>query len=202
MLTVTVLLFWIYFFLLTLVFHVQWLSLHWEISIMLLSLFPLTFHQTQKGMPHFIAQLMTVLVLIGMIFLMIWEMFHGSISLTLVLLLLLGNNVSGSGCNWCIPLHKYQVKPKSSPWYSAAFAAAIAHRVYQFSETCLFGLLVRGKSAILPLLCIYLSWFDVYIPNRNYQVKPHSSPWFSAAFAGVIVHRNHFFHLYQQNKFS
>ena len=35
-----------------------------------------------------------------------------------------------------------------------------------------------------------------------YQVKPHSSPWLSTAFAGAIVHRNHFFHLYQQNKSS
>ena len=41
---------------------------------------------------------------------------------------------------------------------------------------------------------------DVYIPHRKYQVKPHSSPWFSAAFAAAIVHRNHFFRLYQQNK--
>ena len=43
---------------------------------------------------------------------------------------------------------------------------------------------------------------DVYIPHRKYQVKPHSSPRFSAACAAVIVHRNHFFHLYQQNKSS
>ena len=43
---------------------------------------------------------------------------------------------------------------------------------------------------------------DVYIPHRKYQVKPHSSPWFSAACAGAIVHRNHFFRLYQQNKSS
>ena len=34
---------------------------------------------------------------------------------------------------------------------------------------------------------------DVYIPHRKYQVKPHSSPWFSAACAAVVVHRNHFF---------
>ena len=34
---------------------------------------------------------------------------------------------------------------------------------------------------------------DVYIPHREYQVKPHSSPWFSAACAAAIVHRNHFF---------
>ena len=29
---------------------------------------------------------------------------------------------------------------------------------------------------------------DVYIPHHKYQVKPHSSPWFSAAFAAAIVH--------------
>ena len=43
---------------------------------------------------------------------------------------------------------------------------------------------------------------DVYIPHCQYQVKPHSSPWFSAACASAIVHRNHFFCLYQQNKSS
>ena len=38
---------------------------------------------------------------------------------------------------------------------------------------------------------------DVYIPHRKYQVKPHSSPWFSTACAAAIVHRNLFFHLHQ-----
>ena len=37
---------------------------------------------------------------------------------------------------------------------------------------------------------------DVYNPHRKYQIKPHSSPWFSAACADAIVHRNHFFGLY------
>ena len=37
-----------------LVFLLQWISLHWKIIlIMLLSQFPLTFHQTQKGCPPF-----------------------------------------------------------------------------------------------------------------------------------------------------
>ena len=39
----TVLLFWISFFLLMLVFVLQWLSLHWKIRIILLSQFPFTF---------------------------------------------------------------------------------------------------------------------------------------------------------------
>ena len=43
---------------------------------------------------------------------------------------------------------------------------------------------------------------DVYIPHHKYQVKHHSSLWFSAACAAAIVHRNHFFRLYQQNKSS
>ena len=43
---------------------------------------------------------------------------------------------------------------------------------------------------------------DVYIPHHKYQVKSHSFPWFSATCAVAIVHRNHFFHLHQQNKSS
>ena len=41
---------------------------------------------------------------------------------------------------------------------------------------------------------------DVYIPYHKYQVKSHSSPWFSPACATAIVHRNHFFGLHQQIK--
>ena len=43
---------------------------------------------------------------------------------------------------------------------------------------------------------------DLYISHHKYQVKPHSSPWLSPACAAVIVHRNYFFRLYQQNKSS
>ena len=43
---------------------------------------------------------------------------------------------------------------------------------------------------------------DVYISHRKYQVKPHSSPWFSAACATAIVYRNHFICLHQQNNSS
>ena len=31
-------------------------------------------------------------------------------------------------------------------------------------------------------------------------LQPHSSPWFSAAFAAAIAHRNDLFHLYQKDK--
>ena len=43
---------------------------------------------------------------------------------------------------------------------------------------------------------------DLYISHRKYQVKPHSSPWFSASCAAAIVHRNLFFLLYQKDKSS
>ena len=65
--------FWTYFFLLTLVFVLQWLFFHWKILIMLMSQFPLTFHQIHNGMPCFITWLMTSLVLLmGMVFMIIW----------------------------------------------------------------------------------------------------------------------------------
>ena len=82
----------IYF--LMLVFVLQWLSLHWEIMIMLLSQLPLTFHHIHIGMPCFIQLLMTILVLTGMVFVIFWEMFHGKISLNSVLMLLLVNFVN------------------------------------------------------------------------------------------------------------
>ena len=42
----------------------------------------------------------------------------------------------------------------------------------------------------------------VYISHRKYQVKYHSPPRLSAACAAAIVHRNHFFRLYQREKSS
>ena len=51
-----------------------------------------------------------------------------------------------------------------------------------------------GASAAASEFCEWVQvGIDVYIPHRKYQVKPHSSPWFSAACAAAIVHRNHFF---------
>ena len=40
--------------------------------------------------------------------------------------------------------------------------------------------------------------FDVYIPHRKYQVKSHSSPWFSVACVAAIVQRNLFFIIYTE----
>ena len=60
-----------------------------------------------------------------------------------------------------------------------------------------------GASAAASEFCEWVQvGIDVYIPHRKYQVKPHSSPWFSAACAAAIVHRNHFFCLHQKDKSS
>ena len=60
-----------------------------------------------------------------------------------------------------------------------------------------------GASAAASEFCELVQvGIHVYIPHRKYQVKPHSSPWFSAACAAAIVHRNHFFRLYQKDKSS
>ena len=60
-----------------------------------------------------------------------------------------------------------------------------------------------GASAAASDFCEWVQvGIDVYISHRKYQVKPQSSPWFSATYAVAIVHRNHFFCLYQQNKSS
>ena len=62
------------------------------------------------------------------------------------------------------------------------------------------------KLGASPAASEFCEWFqvgiDVYIAHRKYQVKSHSSPWFSVACAGAIVHRNHFFRLYQREKYS
>ena len=59
--------------LLTIVFVSQWLSLHWEI-MMFLSQFPLTCQTHNNCMHCFIPYLMINLVLIGAVFVIIWEM--------------------------------------------------------------------------------------------------------------------------------
>ena len=60
-----------------------------------------------------------------------------------------------------------------------------------------------GASATASEFCEWVQvGIDVYIPHCKYQVKSHSSLWFSAPCAAAIVHRNNFFRLYQQNKSS
>ena len=46
-----------------------------------------------------------------------------------------------------------------------------------------------GASAAASEFCEWIQvGIDVYVPHRKYEVKPHSSPLFSAACAAAIVH--------------
>ena len=74
--------------------------------------------------PHFIALLMTILLLIRMVCMIIWEMFHGRISVNSVLLLLLVNFVIGFRLELMYISLIESIKRHSSPWFSAACAAA------------------------------------------------------------------------------
>ena len=100
--------------------------------------------------------------------------------------------------------------PSNSQW-----DALFHHIAYDYSRTDWDGLCDHlrdvpwedifklGASAAASEFCEWVQvGNDVYIPHRKYQVKPHSFPWFSAACAAAIVHRNHFFHLYQKDKSS
>ena len=79
-------------------------------------------------MSCFISWLVTILVLIGMVLVIFWEILHGGISLNSVLLLLLENSVSGFWLELMYVHHsKYQVKPHLSPGFSGTYAAAIVH---------------------------------------------------------------------------
>ena len=56
------------------------------------------------------------------------------------------------------------------------------------------------NSVLLLLLVNFVSGFRLELMHISLMecIKPHSSPWFSAACAATIVHRNHFFHLYHK----
>ena len=60
-------------------------------------------------------------------------------------------------------------------------------------------------SVLLPLPLTFVCCFRLelmHITHWKYQVKPHSSPWFSSVCAAAIVHRNYFFRLHQKYKSS
>ena len=50
------------------------------------------------------------------------------------------------------------------------------------------------------------SWIQAgirsFVPQRRYQVKTHSAPWFSPSCAAAIAQRNYFFHLFRRDNSS
>ena len=128
------------FFLLMVVFVLQWLSFHWETLIILLSVSIDFQSKSQQDVPFYHAAYEYSRV--------DWDSLHDHL--------------------------------RDVPWED------------------IFKL---GASAAASEFCERLQVrIDVYIPHCMYQVKPNSSPWFSASCAATIVHRNRFFCLYQNNK--
>ena len=58
-----------------------------------------------------------------------------------------------------------------------------------------------GASTAASEFCEWVKvGIDLIISHAKYQVRPHSSPCFSAICAAAIAHRNYFFRLFKQNK--
>ena len=96
---------------------------------------------------------------------------------------------------------------QDTPFHRVAYDYSRAHWDGLRDHLEMFHGRISLNSVPLLLLVNFVSGFRLeliytYISHRKYQVKPHSSPWFLAACAAAIVHRNHIFRLYQKNKSS
>ena len=99
-----------------------------------------------------------------------------------------------SNSQWDAPFHYIAYDHSRADWYG------LCDHLRDVPWEDIFKL---GASAAASEFCEWVQvGIDVCIPHRKYQVKPHSSPLFSAACAAAIVHRNHFFCLYQKDKSS
>ena len=83
------------------------------------------------------------------------------------------------------------------------FSCWLGQCLWSFRDHFLGRISLNSVSATSSEFCEWVQvGIDVYIPRWKYQVKSHSSPWFLAACAATIVHRNHFFNLYQKYQTS
>ena len=80
--------------------------------------------------------------------------------------------------------------------------ALFDHKVFVIMREIFYGRKTLNW-VLLLLLVFFVSGLRlelIYISLIKYQVRPHSSPWFSAAFAAAMIHRNKFFRLHQENQ--
>ena len=90
---------------------------------------------------------------------------------------------------WINPFHHI-----GYDYYHADWDGLCEHlRVVPCEDIFKLGTSAAAAAAAASEFCEWVQvGIAVYIPHHKYQLKPHSSPWFSAAFAAAIVHRNHF----------
>ena len=139
---------------------------------MFLSHFPLSSFKIKKGIPLFIAQLVTILKLIGTVLAI-----HGRIYLKLS-----ACAVDTEFCRWVqvgtdvfVTNCKYQAKPHYMPWFSATYPASIAQRnyfccLYQHSKFSASREKFRHSSEILVIVA---KWF-LKLSNLLMLIKPKS----------------------------
>ena len=84
------------------------------------------FPLNSKRMPIFTAQLLTILMLIGMVFMIIFVKVGASAAATEF------SELVQAGIDTYILRCRCQVKPHSSPWFTVPCAAVIAHGNYLF----------------------------------------------------------------------
>ena len=90
-----------------------------------------------------------------------------------------------SNWQWDAPLHRLAYD------YSCADGDGLHDHFRDFPWQDIFKL---GAFAAPSEFCEWVQvGSDVYIPHRKYQVKHHSSPWFSAACAAAIAHKTKLF---------
>ena len=111
------------------------------------------------------------------VFVLHWLTFHWEILITLL---------SQFSLTFC------QTHSKMPPFYHKAFDYfcadwdGLCDHMRDFPWEDIFKL---GASAAASEFCVWVQvGIDVYITHCKYQVKPHWSPWFSAACAAAIVH--------------
>ena len=77
---------------------------------------------------------------------------------------------------------------EASPFHWTAFAYSCA------DWDCLCDHLSYVLSSAVSEFCDRIvAGIEIYIPHCKYHLKPHISPWFSAACAATIVHKITFF---------
>ena len=128
------------------------------------------------------------LFLLTLVFLLKWLSLHREILTMFVVSVSIDFS---SNSKWDVPIHHITCD------YSCAGCDCLGDHLRDVPWKDIFKLSVSAVASE------FRGWFQVGIdvyPHCKYQVQSHWSPFFSAACTAAIVHRNHFFHLYQQNK--
>ena len=91
-----------------------------------------------------------------------------------------------------VPFHRTVYRYSKADWdgFRSFIADAPHSYIFKFRASKIASLITDWV----------LSGMDTFIPHKKYQQKPNSQPWFGPECAAAIAHRNHFFHLYHQNR--